>query len=253
MPIPTDEPEDFSRYQIVSRREIVSLLRNAGSRNQLIRMQTSQGGDSAVTSILHVDDAANIVVIDCASSALANQRILEGGEVSFETVLDNIRILFSAPGVESCIFEDRPALSIAVPASVVRLQRRESYRIMAPVSKPVYCTIRIPAEDGKEASTVTVPLHNVSIGGISVVDEKKLIPHHIHATYENCRIDLPGGAVTVTLQLRNMREVTLANGKSIFRAGFMFIDPSNAVTAAVQRFIIRLERDQNARASGMMR
>jgi c-di-GMP-binding flagellar brake protein YcgR len=246
-----DNPEELSRYKIRSRREIANLLRNVGQRNQLVCVQGGGDVDAAVTSILHVDDTDGIVIMRCAPSRIINERLMESSEVSFETVLDNIRILFSSSGVDSCTYEDRPAFSIPIPASVIRLQRREFYRILTPVTAPVKCTFPVLDENGRVQSTVTLPLSNVSAGGIGVVDDKEQINPDFSAVLTNCRIDLPGGPLTVTLQLRNLQEVTLSTGQNARKLGFMFVNPSNAVDAAIQRYITKLEREKNARKSGL--
>lgn len=246
-----DDSHDLSRYEVSSRREIISLLRNVSERNQLIRMQANRGVDSTVTSILEVDETDDTVIVDCSPSAVTNQRFLEADEISFETVLDNIRILFSASQIESCIFEERPALSIALPESVIRLQRRDFYRVLTPVASPVKCTIQVPGEAAGATIAAVVPLYNVSAGGIAITDEKQLIKPEIGSIYKNCRIDLPGGAITVTLRLKNVQEIKLSNGKEIRRLGFMFCDPPNSVVAAMQRYITKLERERNARSTGL--
>jgi c-di-GMP-binding flagellar brake protein YcgR len=246
-----DDLEGLSRFKIHSRREIVNLLRNVEQRNQLIRMQGDREADSVVTSILDIDDTSGTVIIDCAPSELTNERLVESSEISFETVLDNIRIQFSAPKLENCIHEGRPALSIAVPSSVIRLQRREFYRVVTPITTPVNCTIPLPDETGKVFTTVAVPLSNVSGGGICVADEKKQITPNFGIEYPNCRVELPGNPVTVTLRLRNSQDVTFNNGKRIRRLGFMFVNPSSAIEAAIQRYITKLEREQNTRKAGM--
>jgi c-di-GMP-binding flagellar brake protein YcgR len=245
-----DNPEGLSRYKIHSRREIANLLRSVGRRNQLVRVQGDADADSVVTSVLHVDDTDGIVVIDCAPSRITNKRLLESSEVSFETVLDNIRIRFSSSGIDSCTYEDRPAFSIPIPASLIRLQRREFYRVLTLVTTPVKCTLPVLDENGRVQSTVTLPLSNVSAGGIGVVDDKKRINPDFSAVLANCRLDLPGGPVTVTLRLRNSQDITLRNGKNVRKLGFMFVNPSNAVDAAIQRYITKLEREQNARKAG---
>lgn len=250
--IPHDaEEDDLSSYQVHSRREIINLLRNVSASNQLVRLQINSGADAMVTSILDVDETAGTVTIDCAPSRLLNERILESDDIAFETVLDSIRILFHASRIASCDYEDRPALCMAIPQSLIRLQRREFYRVPTPLTSPIRCTIRIAGEANATPTTITVPLHNVSGGGIAVIDEKKLLNPEIGHLYEDCRIDLPGGPVTVTLQVRNTQDLTLNNGKKIRRLGLMFVSPSNAAVAAMQRYITKLERDRNARATGM--
>lgn len=246
-----EDSEGLSRYKIHARREIVNLLRNLGSHKQLIRMQATHGADSALTSILIVDEAAGIVIIDCTPSQLTNERLVESGEIAFETVLDNIRLLFSAPKIEFCIHEDRPALSIPIPASVIRMQRREFYRVVTPVMTPVKCTIQIPDATGKYVTTTVLQVSNISGGGIGVVDDKNRIPPDFSVDYPNCRLELPGSPVTLTLRLKNAQNVTLNNGKKVRRLGFMFVNPPNSVETAIQRYITKLERERNAKNAGI--
>ena len=244
--------EDLGPYQVHSRREIITLLRNIGERNQLVRMVIKGGSESVVTSILKVDEANNTVIIDCAPSQSQNQRILESDNLSFETLLEHIRILFFATHVESCVYENLPAFSFTVPASLIRLQRREFYRVLTPVTNPVRCTIEVPSEIGEGSTTMVLTLQNVSGGGVGLVDEKKLLDNTIGRVYKDCRIDIPGGTpVVAMLQIRNSFELTLTNGKSIRRLGCLFIDLPKPMMAAVQRYITKLEREQNAKATGM--
>ncbi|HJV52673.1 MAG TPA: flagellar brake protein [Noviherbaspirillum sp.] len=247
-----DDTLDLSRYRVYSRREIINLLRTLSARNQLVRMQANNGADAVITSILEVDETNDNVIIDRAPSATTNQRILESDEIAFETVLENIRILFFASHVHSCTHDERPALCMTIPESLIRLQRREYYRVPTPVATPVRCTFTIPDETGQAAGAVAVPLHNISAGGIAVADEKKLIPASLGAIFEKCRIDLPGGAIEVKLELMNINDLKLTSGKTTRRLGFMFVDIPNATLSAVQRYITKLEREQNARATGMV-
>ncbi|GAB3537620.1 flagellar brake protein [Noviherbaspirillum agri] len=244
--------EDVSPYLVHSRREIIALLHAMEERGQLVSMQADGGADAVVTSVLAVDEASGMVVIDKAPSNLVNQRILDSDNVSFETVLDNIRIMFFSDKVGECLYENLPALYIPIPASMVRLQRREHYRVATPIASPVRCTITIPPDDhGVGGTTVVVTLKDISCGGIALVDEKKVLDNTIGRVYENCKIDLPGGMLNVKLQVRNSLDLTLTSGKSLRKLGCMFVDLPNPMLAAVQRYITKLERERNAKATGM--
>jgi c-di-GMP-binding flagellar brake protein YcgR len=239
--------EDLGPYQVHSRREILALLRGIGERNRLVRMIFSGGSEAVLTSILKIDEAADSVIIDCAPDQLQNQRIVESGNISFETILERIRILFFATSIENCLYENGPAFRIALPASLIRLQRREYYRVFT-----LRCTIDIPHDAGQGMKSVTLSVQNVSAGGMAIVDEKKILDDTTGRIYENCKIVLPTGtAITATLEVRNSQEITLANGKAVRRLGCLFIDLPNPMLAAVQRYITKLERDQNAKTTGM--
>lgn len=244
------EQNDLSQYRVRSRREVIALLREMSECKQLLRMVINHGTDTVVTSILEVDADSDTVILDCAPTATINQLVLDSEKISFETVLDNIRILFTAPAATGIQYQGLPAFLIPLPTDVVRLQRREFYRVMTPVTSPIFCMI--PVKDGNgQINQVKTALYNISGGGISIVDDKQLIDTTQGRRYENCRIDLPGGILTITLEIRNVVELKLSNGKSIQRLGCQFIEPSNAALGAVQKFITKLERDQNAKATGL--
>lgn len=243
---------DLNPYRIHSRREIIALLRAIGERNQLVSLLINGGSEAVVTSILHVDDVNNVVVVDSAPSKLLNERIVSSDKVSFETVLDHIRILFSTDRVHPCTYDNLSALRFALPHSVIRLQRREFYRVATPVANPVRCVIPVPDGTNGTVTPITTALQNISAGGIAIVDEKKILDYTIGRVYKDCRIDLPGGTpIVATLQIRNSHDLTFASGRTVRRLGCMFIDLPKPLLAAVQRYITKLEREQNARATGM--
>ena len=242
--------ENWHDFEINSRREIIALLRNIGEKNQLIRMLIHGEADVCVTSILAVHPEGNAVILDRSIDRGQNERILKASRISFETTLDKIRILFAGDGATETMFENGPALKIALPATLVRLQRREFYRMATPVSNPVCAIIPMPEELGGD--TAIFPLSDISCGGIAILDNKLVLGNTIGNNYEGCRIDLPDiGMVTATLQIRNSLDLTLLNNKSNRRLGCHFIDISRGNLAMVQRYITKLERERNARIAGL--
>ena len=247
---PTLGTENQSPYQVDSRREIISLLRGLRDSNQLISMVIHNGSEVFITSILDVDDANNRVIVDAAPGKLANQRIAEAPRVSFEGLLDKIGIQFSSSEVEQIDFEDRPALQFSIPLTMIRLQRREYYRINTPLSMPI--KVSIPAEIEGKVDILKLSLVDISCGGIAVLDEKKVLDCTIGKSYERCKLDLPGvGLVEIVLQVRNHQELVLLNGKSNRRIGCQFINLSNSVLSHIQRYIMKLERERNEKMTGI--
>ncbi|ARU31517.1 hypothetical protein CAP31_07340 [Sulfuriferula sp. AH1] len=238
--------ENQSLYQVHSRREIISLLQGIQNQRQLITMLINGGAEVVVTSILDIDDKKNIVYIDCAPNPLINQRILESDDIEFESTLDKVRISFSASEVSDCTQDGQPALCIALPTSLIRLQRREYFRVNTPVGQPVYC--QIPLATGDYAVSVV----DISGGGIALLDEKRVLDTKIGHEYQNCRIDLPeNGSIKVTLRVRNIQDFSLANGKTNRRLGCEYANMAPAMLTMVQRYIMHLERERNARMHGM--
>ena len=248
------ELDNWHDYEVASRREIVALLRQIGEKHQLIRMLVKGEADVCVTSILDIDPDTNTMVLDRSIDRDQNDRIVAAGEVRCETSLDKIRILFKADELRPTLFEGNTALRADIPPTLIRLQRREYYRMETPVSNPVRAIIPLPPEAVADTgvSAGVFPLHDISCGGIAILDNKLQLGTTIGADFPNCRIELPEiGPVTVTLQVRNSLDVTLLNNKSNRRLGLQFVDISRGGMAGVQRYITKLERERNARLAGL--
>ena len=248
------ELENWHDYEVESRREIVALLRQISEKHQLIRMMVKGEADVCVTSILEVDPDTNTMGLDRSIDREQNDRILAAGELRCETSLDKIRILFKAGALRPCQFEGNSALRADIPPVLIRLQRREYYRMETPVSNPVRAIIPLPAGMVAETGMASgvFPLHDISCGGIAILDNKLLLGTTIGQNFPNSRIELPEiGPVTVTLQIRNSHDVSMLNHKSNHRLGLQFIDMSRGGMAGVQRYITKLERERNARLAGL--
>lgn len=237
--------ENQSLYQVHSRREILSLLQGIKYQHQLITMVINGGTEVVVTSILEIDDKNNKVYIDCASSALLNQRIIESDDIEFESMLDKVRISFFASEVSHCTQNNRPALCIPVPPVLIRLQRREYFRVNIPMNQPANCQLSL--ENGPYAVSVV----DISGGGIAILDEQRMLETQLGYDYQNCQISLPeNGSITVTLRIRNTQDLSLANGKTNRRLGCEFVNMAPASLTMVQRYIMQLERERNAHLQG---
>jgi c-di-GMP-binding flagellar brake protein YcgR len=246
----TDELENWHDYEVASRREIVALLRQISDKHQLIRMLVDGEADVSVTSILHVDAERGSMILDRSLNGEQNRRMVAARRVNCETTLDKIRILFPADALREATWEGRPALEADLPATLIRLQRREYYRMATPVSNPVRVVIPGLLELG--GGSGAFPLADISCGGIAVLDNKLQLGDKIGQVFSGCRLELPEvGPVTTSLQVRNLLDLTLLNNKTNRRIGCEFIDISRGNLANVQRYITRLERERNARLAGL--
>jgi c-di-GMP-binding flagellar brake protein YcgR len=241
--------ENQSPFQVDSRREIIALLRGLKDSSQFISMMINGATEIFITSVLDLDDVNNMLIIDSAPGQLPNQRIIEAPSVHFEGLLDKISIQFSSSSIQSTIFEGRPALKLAIPASMIRLQRREYYRINTPLSNPIRCTVQLDNDSPFES--VQLSLVDISCGGIALLDDRRILDNTIGKIYQDCKVDLPNtGPISLTLQIRSSQDLILLNGKTNRRLGCQFINLSSGVLAGVQRYIMKLERERNAKLSG---
>lgn len=244
------EFEDLTPFQIVSRRQIIALLRSLEERKQLLRLYIDHGKEAVMTSILEVDEASGYLVVDCARDEAQNQRILASSRVDFEGTLDNVRVLFCGKDLARDQHAHLPALSFPLPEVVWRLQRRECYRVDTPITNPVRCLVR--AEIDGRTQEFSMPLINISIGGLALQDEQQLLDAALGNILSNCELLLPDSAsVPINLRICNTQTVQRDNGKSYRRLGCMFTDLDPTALPLIQRYITRLEREQTARNNGL--
>ena len=231
--------DDIGPYMIHSRREIIALLRRLTEQRELVRMIFSEGEEAIATAVLAVNDDS--VIIDSAPDPEQLARVLASASISFDTALERIRIAFFATRIEPCMHDGLPALRIPLPQTMVRLQRREYYRVLTP-----RCSIQMEQEGGPPP--VSFAVQNVSAGGIALIDDEKVLDATKGAEYGNCELMLPGAqSVIATLCVMNCCDMTLYNGRMARRIGCAFVNPNAAMLALVQRYVSKLERDQNAR------
>lgn len=238
-------------YRIHSVREIISILEAIRRQRQLIRMTFSQGRESVMTSIMDIDEEEQMVYIDAAPYPAQNRRIMLTQKLVFETTLDRIPIQFSASKAERCNREGYAALRFPLPESLVRMQRRQSYRVTVPFAHPLHCVFMPPGTEMRELEApLSLEVLNISIGGIAVIDTGHHLDGRAGTLYSTCQIGLPGYPVTVALEVRHVQIATLSSGKAARHVGCRFVDTPSQVIALVQRYIMKLEREQNARSLG---
>jgi c-di-GMP-binding flagellar brake protein YcgR len=158
-----------------------------------------------------------------------------------------VKVQFSVTRPRLETFGKYPALLADTPEVLLRLQRREYYRLIAPVAHSLICRIPTPDQDSRVEARVI----DISGGGLAVLVPPKDMQLSTDDKYMDCRLDLPDfGPVTVTLRVRNIFHVTSRNGTDMVRAGCQFEDLPTPTANAIQRYILRVERDRKAREIG---
>jgi len=238
-------PQDDGKYRIYARVEIAFILRAIMKTSALVTAYFGHGKDFIVTAVLDVDPDAGSIIMDGGSNPMLNERVLRTQHLKVISTQDGVKVEFEVPTIEAASFEGRLAFRIPFPESLIKLQRREFYRLSAPLMNPLKCQIRLPS--GTMVDTV---VGDISLGGVSLMGEHSGLDLQIGTIHENCRILLPEiGAIQTKLMVRNSFPVTLRNGTVVKRTGCAFVDLPSGQQAMIQRYIIRLERDRRAKLS----
>jgi c-di-GMP-binding flagellar brake protein YcgR len=240
--------EEFSQYMLNSKGEMFAVFRGMVAQVSQIAVFFNEGRDMLLTSLLSYDDGG--LVLDLGANADVNRRALEAAKLFCVAYLEKVKIQFILRGLRSVETKDGPAFLAALPDSVLRLQRREYYRLATPIARPLKCAITFPTESGAPR-IVEAAIADISGGGIGVISLPADLT--LEPGFEfSCRIDLPEvGVVSSTIVVRSVFDAVTRSGAKSKRAGCEFIRLPGPMLTLIQRYIIKVERERKARESGM--
>jgi c-di-GMP-binding flagellar brake protein YcgR len=238
------EAGDLGRYVLHDQGEITCVLRSLVQGANLITAYFNEGSDYLLTALLAVDD--DRIVLDYGGSAEINRRALAAPRLILIATHDRVKIQFALSSLQDVSFGGRPAFAATLPERLLRLQRREYYRLVAPLIQPLKCALTLVGENGArriaEAEVV-----DISGGGLALTPPQGL-EFVVGQAFESCRLELPGfGAVDCEIEVRNVFQVTLRNGARTRRYGCQFVDLRPAMQARIERYIMKIERERRMR------
>ena len=239
--------DQYSEYLLHSPREILAVLGQVGSQGDLVTVYFNSGKDFLLTTLLEVNEKE--ILLDRGSNEEMNRRALEAGKIFCITRHDKVKLQFILTGLRETQHQNRQVFVATIPETLLRLQRREYFRLNAPIARPLICHVPVVMTDG----SVEVYDHHVidiSLGGLSL--HMNDVPFEAAQEWHDCTIDLPQiGVLVATLRIVNFYEITLRNGQRSQRAGCQFVDLPTTSQNLIQRYIVRMERERKARESGL--
>lgn len=244
------QSSDSNKYLLNSRVEILFILRELQRRGALITAFFNEGNDYFLTTMLAVDEEH--LVLDWGRNEELNQKALSSPKIVFIANHDKVKVQFVSTGLSQINFMGRAAFRTPIPGALMRLQRREYYRLTTPNSRPVRCVIPLGDEHfiRREAEASVLDISN---GGVCLLAPPEGINLKVGTNFENCRVVLPDmGTLHSTLQVRNIFDVTMENGSHVRRCGCQFLNLDGSAMNMIQRYIIRVERERRAKETGLV-
>ncbi|MCE4364254.1 flagellar brake protein [Xanthomonas hortorum] len=243
--------EGDERYLLRNKRQIRGLLRQLLDQRAVVTMHVA-GRDMAVpTAVLEVDEDDDCVILDGSHNEASNRAIEDAKYLLCYAQLERVNIRFRLETPDRLERDIHVAFRAALPDAVYHMQRRESYRLETPITDSPICTIR---QDEAQGGTLNLQLRviDISSGGLAVaiVDGMPLLEPQ--RTYRNCTLQLPDTApITLPLTVCSQYKQSLPNGSEGFRVGLQFSDLPRGANETIQRYIFRVDRQRNARKSGV--
>ena len=249
------QTEEVSDYHLHSPVQILSILRSLKDSNSHITLYFNNAEDFLITSLFSVDEDTEKLVLFLGATATVNKQAMLTDKLIAMSHLDKIRIQFVLRGFKSALYKGRQCFLADIPETILRLQRREHFRLVIPARTPVKCLIPIPApvsegenETDKPPRIVEVDVIDISGGGLGMASPQEDVDFDVDMVFDNCEIELPNGNTIVTsLRVRSIFDVTRHDGSISRRAGCDFINLIGPRLSMLQRYIIMEERERKAR------
>jgi c-di-GMP-binding flagellar brake protein YcgR len=232
--------DDGNSFTVSWKKEIVYILRAVMKKAELVSVFYNRGESFILTYIIDVDPDKGLVFLDLGANEKSNEKILNSEKIIVVTTHDKVKVQFVTNRIEKVRLDGREVFRIELPKSVLKLQRREYYRVTTPIFKPLKCIVLMG--DGRK---IEMAIEDISIGGVGVVLPPADAVVEPGMIFNGCSLILPEiGNIVAAMEIRNVFEVTLRNDLKTKRAGCQFINLSPNMQSMIQRYIIKVQRER---------
>lgn len=237
-PQPISDTLDLAPFELTTAVDIAHTLRQLIARRETVSLYFNRDAQFTLTTILNVDPKLQWMLLDRSGSPDTNRRIVSSERNLFVCAPDGIRHQFVTGPLREGTHDGKPVLTTRLPTSLIKLQRRQFFRLKTPLTHPLKCQIR-----PTPSSRLECPLTDISVGGLCLVITRQPLNPQIMIRYESCSLDLPGhGVLTFGLEVRHSRSQRQINGQLYTYAGCQFIGMSNSDQKWLQKYITLLQK-----------
>ena len=240
---PISESEDIGPYRLSSPVEIGFVLRFLAQRADFVTISFNAGRDLLLTRILDVNVKSRQFVFDLSGNPASNSALQKVEKAVFIALPDGVKVQFSTGHIREVVHEGRPAFSAPFPLDLIKLQRREFFRLQTPLSNPYFCRFSL-----SDADPVRLELHDISLGGAGMwLPEAYIRQIWVGLKLQQLMFDFgPGGVMRLDIEVRNYRPVVNRQGLTQYIVGIQFCNMSRTQEASLQKLISLLERERKA-------
>jgi c-di-GMP-binding flagellar brake protein YcgR len=238
-PFPEATAPELERYWLYSKFEIDALIARLCDERVPMTVYWGRDGEFAVTQIMKVDAVRNEVQFDLPSQPLQQSQLLDAVELVCVAFIESVKLQFTVEAPRRSSSGGFPTFVSALPDRVLRLQRREYYRVRTPENLSASCLVPY---SGDQAQYESLRVLDVSVGGLAMLAYPRHFDPSVVNVIDRCYLDLPGVG-TVTVRMRVAHLATSADGQSR-RCGCEFVDLSPQARMMLQRYVHRLDVEQ---------
>jgi len=179
--------------------------------------------------------------------------VLRGENISVLAETMGAKVEFVVPKVEQITYQNLPAFKMPLPDSLWFIQRREYFRISAPLHPAYFCKAKMP--DKRE---FRFRLFDLSLGGMGALMDTARPEGLVEGMrFSQIELDMGGwGRFYFDAQLIAISERKVVDSKnetiSTPRLSFRFLNVGPGAERELQRIIFSLEREARERANKVL-
>ena len=223
-----------SKFLIRSPKEIQLTLHALAQKKAVTVVYFNNGERFFKTVLLAANDKG--IWLDVGPNEDDNNLLVNSDNITFVTMHHGAKVQFVCHQVQVAIYAAHPAFYFPLPTQMLRLQRRDYYRLSTSSDTPLKCII--PPATAKSAQRHEITIMDISVGGIALVCKESSVNLEAGEVYPDCRIELPGiGTLIATIQVRNLFDVTSSSGAVTKHAGCEFVQMDGKMGMLLQRYI----------------
>jgi len=238
------EDEEF---RIASKKEMQYILQHIAEKGTRALLYYDSGNSFIVTTLLTASPDG--IWLEIGPDQEANQHILQSTTgITIVSLHRGVKIQFSAKSVQLAP-PSNDAFYMEAPPYILRIQRRNFFRLSVPLSIPLQCVIPVKPADPEKPDEPPVirkvTIADISGGGLALSCDENEADLTFGRVFPDCQITLPGiGTITVTLSIRNSIDISLPNDMIGKRVGCQFLSMDLQTSSLLQRYISRLQSDE---------
>ena len=236
-PSPNNTIEAAERFLLHHPRAIDEVLKDLAKKPELVTAYFDDGKGYILTTIVAVLRERNLLLFEPGPDEIMNRRLLQAGRVSCVARHRDITVRFTLTPVQQGRYQEQSVLAAPIPDSLLRLQRREYFRVTTPLLAPLSCEFPI-----SRADTVTLVLGDISIGGLALLDPSLTFEAEIGEVLRGCRLLIPDEEpLAIDLVVRNIYLHGEQNRRPQLKIGCAYADLSPPVAVFIRRYVNRLQ------------
>lgn len=233
-------------FRVPSKKELLHILQQIAEQSTRVALYYDNQHNFILTTLLGANN--NGMWLDVGPFAPENKNILLSNKITFVSIHQNVKVQFTSDTIQGVVLENHETFFMPLPPYLLRIQRRNYFRLSIPLSTPVKCTITITSEDPEQAGAPPrlreMEVLDISGGGIGLLCNED-DPDMVRGSFfEDCMIRLPDEtAIKVALKVCGTFKFTMHNNAVKVCAGCQFISVDNQANVLLQRYITRLQAE----------